>query len=600
MRRARTSVLLFCAAIVTAIAAGTATTRAAIPGAPAAGEVSVIRTAHGAELRVRGRTVIRLVGRGAAARLQTTAVRLEPLLPPPTVVATRITRRAGQLVVDDRVVLTVTRAEVAGMGFPGPLVEQWARALEEALAIAPIAVSRSDLVLSPGRTESVDVLPAGTAAVTVGNYDRSVVEVVLGPGHARVTGRAPGSTIVPLRVGPYRAQIAVTVRKPAGHIPPDTEVVVTGAPATPELIREAIARRLQHVVHRDPGATLHHGGIVVDEPLPPGRSATIPVSVGVRSPFGGPADATVAVRVVNIPVVLEDPDLLLVSNRPEKITDNGRLFQEVLAPGKPARLLYHHLNGTPGQARVLKITLHNPGAARARVHYLAGHAGPSGDPVFVGFASTQRFLEALVAGRGYLVEVRPGGEITFTAYALPPMAMVSGLMQLQVIEGGPIDLVVHVRAPWLLDRTVMTDLGPYAFPHPRGTFPGAVVDIARDLPAHQAASVADLGIVSGLRDLRTGEPLVGDYGVLYRLRLRLTNPTDREAGTVLAVRAAGGLARGLYFINGAPVDVGLMRAFEERELAAFSIPPGASRDVTVLTMPVAGSYYPVRLSLRPR
>jgi hypothetical protein len=573
---------------------------AAIPRPPGAGEVSVVRAGSGAELRVRGRAVVRLAGPRATAKLQAAAVRLEPLLPPPTTVGTRTTRWTGILIVDDTVVLTVTRAEVARYGLPGPLVAQWARALEEALAVPPITVSRADLVLSPGRSETVAVAAAGTTAVTVGAYDQQIVDVALKEGEARLTGKALGSTIVPFRAGPYRAQMAVSVRPPAGRIPVEAEVIVTGAPATPDLIREAVERRLEGVVLRDPGATLQLGRIAVDGPLSPGRSATIAVTVGVRSPYGGPVDATVQVRVVNVHVQIADPDVLLVSNRPERITDNGLLFRETLAPGRPARLLYHHLNATLGQARVLKITLHNPGAGVARVHYLAGHAGPSGDPIFIGFASTQRFLDALLAGRGYVVEVPSGATSTFTAYALPPLALVSGLMQFQVIEGGAVELVVHVRVPWLLDKTVMTDLGPYAFPHPRGTFPGSVVDLVRELPAHQAAPVADLGVASALRDLRTGEALVGDYGVLYRLRLRLTNPTDREVGAALVANAAGGLARGLYFINGSPVDVGLMRAFEEREIAAFTLAPGATREVTVLTMPVAGSYYPVRLSLRPR
>jgi hypothetical protein len=173
-------------------------------------------------------------------------------------------------------------------------------------------------------------------------------------------------------------------------------------------------------------------------------------------------------------------------------------------------------------------------------------------------------------------------------------------MQFQVIDGGPIDLIVHVRVPYLLDRTVTTDLGPGAFPHPRGTFPGSVVDLVREQPANQPGTVAELGIMSNLRDIRTGEALVGDYGVLYRLRLRLVNPTAREVTTALVANAAGGPARGLFFINGTPVDVGLIRATEDREITTFSVPPASSLEIAVLTMPVAGSFYPVRLGLRPR
>jgi hypothetical protein len=127
-----------------------------------------------------------------------------------------------------------------------------------------------------------------------------------------------------------------------------------------------------------------------------------------------------------------------------------------------------------------------------------------------------------------------------------------------------------------------------------------VVDIAREVSLLQPSVVADLGVMSNLRDVRTDEPLVGDYGVLYRLRLRLLNPTDREASAALVASAAGGPARGLFLVDNAAVDAGLLRPAEERQVAAFVVPPSAHRQVMVLTMPVAGSFYPVRLAVKPR
>lgn len=599
MRRRDVISLMLVAAVSVVV-----TPRSAQSSSTTAGETTVVRVAGrpgGVELRVRGRPVARLFGRPATGRLQRAARLLDPLLPPPTAITTRATSRTGHLIVDGQVVLSVTRSDAARAGVrPARLVGLWAQALVGALAVPPIVLSRSNLVLSPGRAEVVSISTAGSAPVVLGVFDRQVADVILSHGEAQVLARNPGSTIVPFRFGPYRARLAVSVRPPAGLIPPDAEVTVTGAPATVDLIREAVERRLGEAVHRDPGATMEIGAISIDAPLDPGGSVTIPVRIAIRSPYAGPVDGTVLMRVTNQPIQIEDPEVLLISNRPETITGNGLLFQETLAPGRPARLLYHHLNGTPLQARLLKITLANPGRTRARVHYLSGLAGPSPDPIFIGFASTARFLDALIAGRGYVVEVPPNGATAFTAYTLAPMALVSGLMQFQVTEGGPIDLIVHVRLPWLLDRTVTHDLGQLAFPHPRGTFPGAVVELAREQLAHAQGAIADLGVMSNLRDVRTGEALVGDYGVLYRLRLRLMNPTGREVATALVANAAGGLARGLFIINGAPVDVGLMRATEDREVAVFTVAPGSVREITILTMPVAGSFYPVRLSLRPR
>ncbi len=552
----------------------------------------------GAVLKVRGQPVIQVFGTDAARRLQEAARRLDPLLSHAVTISTTALRTSARLMVGDHVVVIAGRADAAlARMTPASLAKQWADALEAALAVPPMTLSQTSVVLSPGRPAAVAVTTMLAGSIVVGAFDQQVADVRPAGNEVVITGRNPGNTIVPLRIGPYRAQVAVSVRRPAGVIPAATEVIVTGLPAPAELIHEAVERQLHEAVHREPGATLELGEIAVSGPLAPGEFARIPVSVALRSPYAGPVDGTVRVRVRNLPVELADPEVLLVSNRPETITGNGLLFQETLAPGRPARLLYHHRNGSPAQARVLKIALTNPGATRARVHYLSGLAGPSSDPVLIGYTSTARFLDALVAARGYVVEVPARTATTFTAASL---ALVSGLMQFQVLDGGPIDLTVYVRLPWLLDRTVTADLAPGAYPHPRGSFPGSVVEIVREQPVDAPASVGDLGVMSNLREVRTGEPLTGDYGVLYRIRLRLLNSTDREVTTALVANAAGGPARGLFLIDGVAVDVGLIRPTEDREVTTFTLAPGTRREVVVLTMPVAGSFYPVRLTLRPR
>lgn len=572
------------------------------PAEPRTGEVSVFplpgRPA-GAELRVRGRPVVRLFGSTARPRLEVAARRLAPLLPSAARVSVDL--HGAKLIVNGVEILAAEQSDAGRAGVrPHVLARRWARALEEALAIPALAIVPPSLVLSPGEAAIATVSAAVPGDIKMGSFDRRVADVVMVAGTLRVSGRQVGSTVVPLRVGAYRAQLGISVRPAAGVIPLAVEVAVTGTPATTNLIREAILRRLEETVRREPGAAMDLGPIAIEGPLAPAASTATAVAVEIRSPYAGPVRGTVAVKVTNQPLALVDPAVLLVSNRPETITGNGLLFQETLIRDKPARLLYHHMNGTPSQTRVLKVTLTNPGGATARVHYLSGIAGPSPDPIHVGFSSTARFLDALLANRGYFVEVPPRGNTAFTAYTLVPMALVSGVMQFQVTEGGPVDLVVHVRLPWLLDRTVTTDLGPWAFPHPRGTFPGSVVEIVREQPAHEPAHLADLGVMSGLVDVRTGEPLVGDYGVLYRVLLRLTNPTGREVATVLTATAAGGLARGLFLVDGTPTDVGLMRPGEQRTVAVLTVAPGGTRDVLLVTMPVAGSFYPVRLTLRPR
>lgn len=553
-----------------------------------------------AELRLRGLLIARLDGATAWGRLRTAARRLDRPFVFPVSVRVVVRRRAAHLLVDGAVVLTAEPADAARVGLtPAQLAARWAAALEQALAIPPIAVSPSRLVLSPGFGTIATISTPTPGRVVLVGFDRAVVNAAVVGGAVKITGRRLGRTTVALRLGPYRTQITAVVLKPAGAIPRDVNVTVTGAPAPTGVVQEAIRRRVQQAVVLEPGAAVSLGPVRLDDPLPAGTSVTVPVAVGIRSPFAGPVGGSVRAIVTNVPMALGEPELLLISNRPETITGNGLLFQETLTPRRPARLLYHHMNGTP-QARILKLAMRNPGTQPARVHYLSGLAGPSSDPIVIGHLATLRFLEALSAGVGYVVEIPPRSETAFTAYTLAPNAMVSGLMQFQLLEGGPVELTVHVRLPWLLDRTVTIDLGPWAFPHPRGTFPGAAVDVARDVPVHTPVPLVDLGVASGLRDMRTGEPLVGDYGVLYRLRVRLQNLTDREQTTDLMAFAAGGAARGLFYVDGALTDIGYLRANEERAVTSFTLAPGVVRDVTIITMPVAGSFYPVRLTARPR
>ncbi len=568
------------------------------------GEVVVVRIADpsdGAELRVRGKPVARLIGTGARTRLKAAERRLRRAFIGPVAIAVDDRGKVAHLVVDGHAVLAATAGDAAREDTtPALLAGGWATALGQALALPPIAVSSSLVPVSPGGVGYVTVTTPTPGAVVLSGFDARIAGVHLAQGTLRVAGRRLGGTTVGLRLGPYQTSVAVAVRPPAGVIPPTAEVIVTGSPAPPELVRDAVERRVRQIVQRDPGASTAVAGVPVDAPMAAGTSLSVPVPVRITSPFAGPVDGTVQVAVTNAPIRLADPNRLLVSNRPETITSNGLLFNETLSAAHPARLLFHHLNGTPSQSRILKITLSNPGAARARVHYLAGLAGPAPDPVLTGYLATARFLLALTSGIGYIVEVPSKGRTEFTAYTLAPQALVSGLMQFQVVEGGPVDLTVHVRLPWLLDTTVTTDLGPWAFPHPRGTFPGSVVEVQRDVPADQPSAIGDLGVMSELKDLRTGEALVGDYGVLYRFRLRLVNPTDRQINADLMITAAGGAARGLFLIDGVVTDVGLLQATEERAVTSFALASRATREVTVVTMPIAGSFYPVRIAMRPR
>jgi hypothetical protein len=173
------------------------------------------------------------------------------------------------------------------------------------------------------------------------------------------------------------------------------------------------------------------------------------------------------------------------------------------------------------------------------------------------------------------------------------------LLQVQVLEGGPLEVSVSVRTVYVLDRAVQWELGPEEKAHPRGVFgPPLVEGEARLLVGSDWE--AEVGRSRQLRDLRTGVVLEGDYGVTYRLRLQLENPTDRAAEVELLVVAASGPAYATFLVDGKLVDLKFLATGRTGTVYAATLAPREVRTVELVTMPEAASWYPVRLRWRSR
>ncbi|MDR7426453.1 MAG: hypothetical protein QN209_08340 [Armatimonadota bacterium] len=547
--------------------------------------------------------VLRVRGPGAALRAAEVVRRLGALVAAggPYTVAVRPRPGAADLLVNERHLVTAD-GELARLNrtTPEALAAQWAARLQQALARNTVRLFPPLLRLSPGERASVSVQAFLPGAVRLGPFDRRIASVRVEGGTVVVEARAVGSTVVPVAVGGGRVLLPVVVRPLAGTIPEEVTVRVSGDLTDAALIREAVRRRIDQVVRRGPGATLAVGPFPSLEGMAADADRVeLAVPVVVRSPYALPVDGVARVVVLRERVQVADPALLLVSNRPEVVDADGILFSEAVDARHPIRLLYHHMNGTPARPRILSVMLWNRSTQPSEMLLISGLAGPSPDSLFVGHAAAARFLRNLAAGRGYVLEVPPNSAYAFTVQTMAPRQLVSGILQLQLLRGEELEVRVQVRLPWLLEGTVPLPVYQVAYPHPRGVFPLPTVTVHRRVELGGPVPLVDLGAAAGLQDVRTAEPLVGDYGVVYRLLLTVAGgPTEVQAELVAV--AAGGPARGTFLVDGRPVEIAIYRPGEERVLGTLTVPAGQSVQVGVVTMPAAGSYYPVRLLLRPK
>jgi len=558
-----------------------------------------------AEVEVNEVVVFRLRGSDAPARAAEAAHRLRRLdLTAPAPVTIQKIAGSPVIVVARQPILTVDRRLAQSSGStPMALAVAWAQRLRQALGTPRVMVAPKSLALIPGERMLVRVHVFPQPDYMIGTYDRRIIDVQRVPEGVLITAKALGAAMVPLRVVPRagrqaagRADIPVAVRRPAADLPSAIDVDVSGDPSDPALVQEAIRQAVLRETQAHPGSEISVG-TVEGADLGRGDTKVFSVPVRVRNPFQRSIEGIVRATVRNVSIPLLTPSRLLVSNRPEVVTANGVLFAEALSTNESVRLMYHHQNGAE-KAKLVTITLTNPASEPARMLIVGAVAGPSTDLMFAGQAATSRFLRRLQQQQGYVIDVPPGHSHTFTVHEMPPGSLVSGLLQMQALAGR-LDLSVHIRSPWLLARTITSSVNQPAYPHPHGTFQVSEFSATRSALTRERVPVVDLGISVSPVDPSTGVRLIGDYGIVYRVVLELRNLSEFSEKVSLIVTAAGGAARGIFLIDNEPVDVGILRPNEEREIFSLIVPAHETRTLTLVTMPVAGSYYPLRVTLRP-
>jgi len=317
-------------------------------------------------------------------------------------------------------------------------------------------------------------------------------------------------------------------------------------------------------------------------------------------------DSTHAQKMREVPVFVNYQELsaqlptrLLVSNMPEKVTVPRVLFEGLLTASQPARLLFHHVNYS-SYSLTAAVELLNPSAQSVRVQIIDAEAGPSTQECEVGHRAALAFLDRESRNAGYLVSVPPSSKVTINRTAFPMGYTVSGLAQIRILSPGA-QLVVRVNAQQriadkgiipLTDYTPLSIYGDYQYNTAQLYYRGTYTVDADWL-------FVPLGGLS-MPAVRPGQELDGSYGVTHFYELTARNLTSGPAEIVLGVEAAAGAARLAYSLGGSWQETGVLHAGHEVTLTSFTLPPGTSRTIHLVTMPASGSYYPMRFSVHNR
>jgi hypothetical protein len=644
---------LFIIPAAAAVAAAVFTCGAVAPAVSAAGSRSNRRQATGwtprvetsgnfdaAEVRVNGALVIRLrKWQGTLSpddRVAIAADRLRTAFavgarPEDVSVDLTTDRTAPRVKVAGQVVATATKEEAkVSSSSPVALASSWASALKRALALPGLMVSEAGGVIVPlneSRTLKVGgaargdiAIAAGSgadvlaASATDGTAPKSIVSVTLDPvtGDLRLTGTAPGRDTLTLTREGASISVPVAVQPYAGRFEGPQTVTITGPGH----------RRGRRGPARDRGGT---GGCTAQlrrhRPrhrrdargvrAPARREPAVDGSGNTVRPGHDPVSRTVSVVVANRSFPAAPTGTLFYSNNPERLTQYGTLFVGRLTNEKAtSRLLFHHQSAL-AQAAWFNVELVNDAAEPAQVQVVGGASGPVRDTVWVGYRAASDFLKLSQTDSGAVVTVPARSRVALVATRLGPGLTISGLMQLRVVSAGKTAPVVRVAADlpgaagnatseWLpfpmrggeAEGVAAFAVSEHIYPNPTkklttsysvgGTW--AFVSIGREAIASGASSEVKL---------------LGNYGVTYEIDAALENPGAAPARVRVLFEPSAGLAGGVFYVDGRPVEIPQTNIPNEPLLAEYTLAPGEKRTVKIQTVPLSGSNYPVRVIVRP-
>lgn len=514
----------------------------------------------------------------------------------PRDITVRRERRSYLIVTPGQAIVEVNQRTASIHGStPDRLARQWAENLRSAFAQPYLSMSSLVVPLGERRTARVKGNVKGSLNAAV---DSPVAGAVWDASASAisVTGLAVGEAEIRVADGVNVLLVPVRVAKYAARLADSLTAEVTGALAPREVVAKAARAAVASSLMLEPAAwaDLRPEGSVS---LEPNRSSTVPVCVSAAGEgyLSCRFRPTVAVR--NTPIALAPVDLLMVSNKPERLRNQGLWFEGSLAGSQAARLLYHHVNATNGPADLV-VEIWNLGNRAARLHVLEGTAGPSRDEAFVGHRATAQFLLNRKTNVGWVVTIPPGTAVPVLSQRTTPAATSSGVLELRPLAEG--DLRVRVYLAPRLSRMLPRPIGDYLQAPLAGQwhYPQPQRHIRERFVVGSAWTFITMGAEAAV-GVAEGDRLAGSYGVIYEIDLELINPTAEPARVAIMLAAPGGPARSALLLDGRLIEVAALKAHGEAEVARYSLEPGQVRRVRIETMPQAGSNYPVRLLARP-
>jgi hypothetical protein len=389
---------------------------------------------------------------------------------------------------------------------------------------------------------------------------------------------------------------------PAGTAPAMVTVQVTGEHPGEDVFLPIAQNKIREGLRIQSGAQyniLINDVKYVDPPRTGGTGVLI-IPVKIWGQGMQTVRQDVIVRVENLRVEgFGAPDRIYVSNSPESLTHSGELLADTLHHGSSTRFIIHHRNTTNRDLNFV-FFVSNPNGKPAHVRVVGDILGVWNKELQAGHDATDRFIKAQRHGAGYIMEVPPGGFATLKKFTFKPGQIVSGLCEVQVLHGESIDFSVRVVEQYQPDQAPSEEIGDFFSNRAHGHYSAPLVSINEKYVIGERWKFLSIGDIPLPALIPNSPPLHGNYGVTYDITLSVENPNGNQETVDITFAPAGGVAMGTFFINDVFKQTGIVKPPDKVLLHSFTVDPGTTQQVRLITIPESGSYYPVRLVVGAR
>lgn len=492
-----------------------------------------------------------------------------------------------------RKVTTVTAFDVKATGLSSEkLASLWVESITKAFSLPHLAVSPQRLTVGVGEWAEVwiravptkveaKIEPPQAADVSIAPGGRAAIIVAKSPGRAKLVICNPAAELT----------VSLEVKYRAAYLKEAPRAIVTSLNPSDEVIKWAALNAVYRGTALREGAK---GKVLSLKILRQGR-------IGALVPFVafGPDYLEWRKELLVVPVVmpmgLPEPELLVVSNWPERVNSPRTLALHPLDRGKTVRVLYHHLNAT-GRKLEFSVDLLNFGQEVAEVQVVPACPEPGYSPTSVGHAAVVRYFRRRLGKDSFLAETGPRERRSVVRHTVRPGEVVSGLLEMNLLSETEIALAVEATRPGRPWVEPINDLAD-SLKHSTRVYPRPLKIVKATAKVGERWLYLHIG-EEPLRAVASEHVLLGNYGVVYRFEITVENPFEKEVEVPFLFYPRGGIASGTFVIDGRIEHFRAIAPRKMKQIASLRVPAGSGRLVEVLTMPEPGSYYPASLVVK--